>query len=80
MLQSGLSLFWVGFMELKDIKDELQKKREKLHEFEDITEKLSEKKSENARLRQLLNLQERVPFELYHALLYPKTRTTGSGQ
>ncbi|MCU0822535.1 MAG: rod shape-determining protein MreC [Spirochaetes bacterium] len=57
----GTHLFWAGFTELKDIKAELEKTKARLREYEDLSEKTI--LDENERLRQLLNLQEHVPFE-----------------
>ena len=60
-LNEGMHLFWAGFTELKDLKEELEKTKAKLHEYEDLSEKTI--LDENARLRQMLNLREHVPFE-----------------
>ncbi len=60
-INEGFHLLWAGFTELKDIKEELEKTKARLHEYEDLSEKTI--LEENARLRQMLNLQEHTPFE-----------------
>jgi rod shape-determining protein MreC len=56
-----MHLFWAGFTDLKGMKEELEKTKAKLHEYEDLSEKTI--LEENTRLRQMLNLQEHVPYE-----------------
>lgn len=60
-LNEGMSLFWAGFTELNDLKNELEKTKARLQEYEDLSEKSI--LEENARLRRILDLQEHVPFE-----------------
>jgi len=56
-------MLWAGFTELTDIKEELLSTREKLLEYESISDEIYEIKLENSRLRRMLNLRERVPYE-----------------
>ncbi|MCP4138349.1 MAG: rod shape-determining protein MreC [bacterium] len=62
VIQGSFSKIWAGFTELSDVREELQKTREKLHKYESINEEFSEIRRENKRLRELLSVQERISF------------------
>ncbi len=71
-LQGGISTLWAGFTELGEVRDELQKTREKLRKYEAITDELSEINRENLRLRKLLSFKERVTYEFIPANIISK--------
>jgi rod shape-determining protein MreC len=62
-LQGGVRRFWVGFTELGELRDELQRTRQKLMKYEQIADELSELKKENERLRQQLQMASRLEYE-----------------
>ncbi|MBN2401087.1 MAG: rod shape-determining protein MreC [Spirochaetes bacterium] len=70
--QGGIHKLWAGFTELGDVREELQKTREKLRKYEAITEELSEINRENARLRKLLFFKERLSYEYLPANIISK--------
>ncbi len=51
--QGGVQKFWAGFTELGDVRDELQRTRQKLMRYEAIAEELGEIKKENQLTRNL---------------------------
>lgn len=71
-IQGGVHNLWAGFTELGDVREELQKTREKLRKYEAITEELSEIKRENSRLRSMLSMKERIPHESLPASIISK--------
>jgi len=71
-IQSGVHNLWAGFTELGDVREELQKTREKLRKYEAITEELSEIKRENFRLRSMLSMKERISHESLPASIISK--------
>lgn len=71
-LQTSISSLWAGVSELGNVREELQKTREKLRKYETITEELSEIKKENSRLRNLLSMKERIPYEFISASIISK--------
>lgn len=71
-IQEGLHMLWAGFTELGDVRNELRKTREKLQTYEGIAEELGEIKKENERLRRLLDMQQRVPYESVAATIISK--------
>ena len=71
-IQEGLHMLWAGFTELGDVRNELRKTREKLQAYEGIAEELGEIKKENERLRRLLDMQQRVPYESVAATIISK--------
>jgi len=70
--QRGVSMLWAGFTELGAVREELAETRKKLQRYEGIAEELSEIKNENERLRQMLNLHQRVPFDSVSASIISK--------
>ncbi|MCX7678210.1 MAG: rod shape-determining protein MreC [Spirochaetes bacterium] len=62
-LQSGVRRFWVGFTELGELRDELQRTRQKLMKYEQIADELTELKKENERLRHQLQMASRLEYE-----------------
>ena len=71
-LQGGVSTLWAGFTELGEVREELQKTRDKLRKYEAITEELSEINRENVRLRKLLFFKERLTYEFLPAHIISK--------
>jgi rod shape-determining protein MreC len=71
-IQGGVHRIWAGFTELNDVRNQLQKTREKLQRYESMTEELSEIKRENERLRSLMGLKERIPYETIPASIISK--------
>lgn len=71
-IQEGIHMLWAGFTELGDVRNELRKTREKLQTYEGIAEELGEIKKENERLRRLLDMQQRVPYESVAATIISK--------
>ncbi len=72
-------MLWAGFTELGDVRDELVRTREKLQHYEAVAEELGEIKRENDRLRQLLDMQQRVETSQYRRPSFRRTPITGSG-
>lgn len=62
-LQSGVRRFWVGFTEMGELREELQRTRQKLMKYEQIADELNELKKENERLRQQLQMASRIEYE-----------------
>ena len=52
-IQGGIRTIWAGFTDLSEVREELQKTREKLQNYESISDDFSEIKRENERLRHL---------------------------
>lgn len=71
-IQEGIHMLWAGFTELGDVRNELRKTREKLQAYEGIAEELGEIRKENERLRRLLDMQQRVPYESVAATIISK--------
>lgn len=71
-VQKGVHMLWAGFTELGEVRDELKKTREKLQRFEGMSEEVYEIKSENARLRRLLEMRDRVTYDSVPALIISK--------
>lgn len=70
--QGGVSRLWAGFTELTEVREELKKTRTLLQKYESIADDLSEIKNENARLRELLGLKERVEYASIPATIISK--------
>jgi len=68
-LQGGMHRFWAGFTELGELRDELQRTRQKLMKYEAIAEELGEIKKENERLRTVLQMKERIEYESIPAIV-----------
>lgn len=62
-LQGVVHMLWAGFTELGDVREDLKMTRKKLLEYEDIAEELYEIRRENERLREILNVQERISYD-----------------
>lgn len=71
-VQQGVHMLWAGFTELGDVRDELVRTREKLQHYEAVAEELGEIKRENDRLRQLLDMQQRVEYQSIPATIISK--------
>lgn len=71
-VQRGVHMLWAGFTELSDVREELKKTREKLQRYEGLAEELTEIQKENERLRNMLNLHQRVLFESVSANIISK--------
>ncbi len=71
-IQGGVGRFWAGFTELTEVREELQKTREKLQKYESITGDLNEIRLENQRLRRLLEMKERLPYESIPCMVISK--------
>ncbi len=71
-VQQGVHMLWAGFTELGDVRDELVRTREKLQHYEAVAEELGEIKKENERLRQLLDMQQRVEYTSVSATIISK--------
>lgn len=71
-LQDGVSRLWAGFSELNDVRDQLNVTREKLHRYESLYEEITEIRSENVRLRNLLGLKDRIQYDSITASIVSK--------
>lgn len=71
-LQKAVQMLWAGFTELSEVRDELQKTREKLQKYEGMAEELGEIKTENERLRKLLGMQPEAAYESVPAFIISK--------
>ncbi len=71
-IQGGISRIWAGFTELTRVREELAITRKKLQKYEAMNEEMSEIKRENARLRSLAGMTERVEFESIPASIISK--------
>lgn len=71
-VQQGVHMLWAGFTELGEVRDELVRTREKLQHYEAVAEELGEIKKENERLRQLLDMQQRVEYASISATIISK--------
>ena len=70
--QDGVSRVWAGFTELSEIREELKITRTKLQKFESATEEMGEIRRENARLRNLLGMKERIEYDSIPAAIISK--------
>lgn len=70
--QGGVHKLWAGFTELTRVRNELAETRAKLQKFEATSEDYAEIKSENARLRSLLDMKERVECDSIPATIISK--------
>lgn len=68
-LQGGVHHFWAGFTELGEVRDELQRTRQKLMKYEAIAEELGEIKKENERLRAVLQMKDRIQYDSVPAIV-----------
>jgi rod shape-determining protein MreC len=71
-IQGGLRKIWAGFTELSEVRAELDKTREKLQQYESVSEELSEIRQENNRLRALLGMKEMVGYDSIAASVISK--------
>ena len=71
-VQGGVHLLWAGFTELRSVRDELERTRKKLNQFETASEELSEIRRENDRLRAMLSMRPQVQFESIPARIISK--------
>ncbi|HSV95528.1 MAG TPA: rod shape-determining protein MreC [Spirochaetota bacterium] len=71
-VQRGVHMLWAGFTELGDVREELVRTRDKLQHYEAMAEELGEIKRENDRLRQLLDMQQRVEYQSIPATIISK--------
>ena len=71
-LQGGVKKLWAGFTELGDLREELQKTREKLHDYESIADDVGEISRENEKLRKLLEFKSRVEYDSIAASIISK--------
>jgi rod shape-determining protein MreC len=71
-IQGGVGRIWAGFSELTEVRNELQKTRDKLQQYESISEDLSEIKKENERLRTMLGMKAMIPYESISASIISK--------
>ncbi len=70
--QDGISRIWAGFTELSEIREELKITRGKLHKYEAATEEMGEIRRENARLRGLLGMRDRIEYDSIPAAIISK--------
>lgn len=63
LVQGGMQKLWAGFFELNDVREELQKTREKLQQYESTSEDIREIKIENERLRKLYEFEARMEYD-----------------
>ncbi len=71
-VQRNVHKLWAGFTELSDVRDDLRRTRDKLRKYEAYAEEITEIKRENERLRRLLNISARVPYEIIPAMIISK--------
>ncbi len=71
-IQGGVSRLWAGFTELTEVREELQKTLGRLQKYEAMNEEMSEIKRENARLRNLIGMKERIEFDSIPASIISK--------
>ncbi len=71
-VQKGVHRLWAGFTELGDVREELQKTREKLEHYEGIAEELFQIRRENENLRKLIGMKEKVEYDSIHATIISK--------
>lgn len=71
-IQTEVRKLWAGFGELSEVREELQKTRQKLGKYEEMAEELTEIRKENYRLRELLNMSERISYEFLSASIISK--------
>jgi rod shape-determining protein MreC len=70
--QKGLHMFWAGFTELSDVREELEKTRIKLQQMESVAEDLIQIKNENAQLRSLLSMKPKIGYQSIPAMIISK--------
>jgi len=71
-VQKGANIFWAGFTELGDLREELQRVRKKVQTYDNINDEFIVLKKENIRLRQILNLQDRISYDSFPATIISK--------
>jgi rod shape-determining protein MreC len=70
--QKGLHMFWAGFTELSDVREELEKTRIKLQQMESVSEDLNQIKNENSQLRSLLAMKPKIGYQSIPAMIISK--------
>ncbi len=71
-VQEGASRFWAGFSELGNVREELNRSRAKLQNYEALAEDFSEIRRENDRLRKLIGLREKIRYDSITASIISK--------
>jgi len=70
--QNNVRKIWAGFTDLNTLNEELRLTREKLQSYERTAEDLTEIKSENEKLRRLLNFGDKVGYDNVPAMVISK--------
>jgi len=70
--QNNVRKIWAGFTDLNSLNEELRLTREKLQNYERTAEDLTEIKSENEKLRRLLNFGDKVGYDNVPAMVISK--------
>ncbi len=71
-VQGGTGRLWAGFSQLDRVKEDLQMTRKKLETYEALDEELTEIRNENLRLRNLLEIKERLRYNSIPAFVISK--------
>lgn len=70
--QKGVHMLWAGFTELGKVREELDQTRMKLRQLEGTADDLTQIKSENAHLHELLEMKPKVGYDCIPAMVISK--------